>query len=69
MHGGADIIFSSLMETGEYTRSDDEKSKWDFLVCLKFRQSMHTYSWSKGGDIRAGKVASQALRTLTRSAS
>ena len=35
--GGADMIFSSLTESGIYTRSEDEELKWDFLVCLKFR--------------------------------
>ena len=33
----ADGIYQSLIRTGEYTRSDDEREKWEYLVCLKFR--------------------------------
>lgn len=33
----ADSIYQTLIETGEYTKSDDEREKWDYLICLKFR--------------------------------
>ncbi|KAL6830016.1 hypothetical protein V8C40DRAFT_263826 [Trichoderma camerunense] len=33
----ADTIYQQLMATGEYSRSDDEKQKWDYLICIKFR--------------------------------
>lgn len=33
----AESIYCDLIKTGEYSRSDDEKERWDYLVCLKFR--------------------------------
>ncbi len=33
----AHAIYQGLIETGEYTRSDDEREKWDYLICIKFR--------------------------------
>ncbi len=69
MRKEADMTFSGLMESGKYTRSEDEELKWDFLACLSLDKKSLSYSCSKGGKIRAGKVASKALRTLTRRAS
>ncbi len=37
MRENAYRINQTLKETGEYTYSDDEDMKWDYLVCLKFR--------------------------------
>lgn len=33
----AESIYRGLIKTGEYSRSDDEKERWDYMVCLKFR--------------------------------
>jgi hypothetical protein len=33
----ADTIYQRLIETGEYSKSDDERQKWDYLICIKFR--------------------------------
>ncbi|KAI0098027.1 P-loop containing nucleoside triphosphate hydrolase protein [Nemania sp. FL0031] len=33
----ANEMYEQLTKTGEYTVSDDEREKWDYLVCLKFR--------------------------------
>ncbi|KAI1271208.1 hypothetical protein F5Y07DRAFT_404632 [Xylaria sp. FL0933] len=33
----ANAMYEQLIKTGEYTVSDDERDKWDYLVCLKFR--------------------------------
>ncbi|KAL2833836.1 hypothetical protein BDW59DRAFT_156634 [Aspergillus cavernicola] len=37
MREEADATYKTLIQTGEYTESDDERLKWDYLICLKFR--------------------------------
>jgi len=33
----ADGIYKTLIGTAKYTKSDEDREKWDYLVCLKFR--------------------------------